>query len=128
MSECRTLARQFSEQVGAHYGRAATLAATTGRYACPFDLHVLLPIPERILSIGPRDPRAVDWLRLNWGVASLPRQVVPRPGATAGKRLPIGHRVVGYGLFCEDSTPHAAQEALERIWTRLSFRLVVRTG
>ena len=128
VSECRTLARQFSGQVEAHHARAAALAATTGRHACPFDLHVLLPIPERILSIGPRDPRAAAWLRSNWGVVSPPRQVVSRPGATAGKRLPGGHRVVGYGFFCEGGTPHAAREALERIWTGLSFRLVVRTG
>ena len=128
VAECRTLARQFRERVEANHARAAAAAATTGRRTCPFDLHVLLPVPDPILALGSRDPRAVAWLRTNWGVSTAPRQIVQRSEANAGKRLPSGHRAVGYGFFTDGETPHAARIALARHWPDLYFRLVARPG
>jgi hypothetical protein len=43
--------------------------------ACPFDLHVLLPVPEPILMLGPTHPNALAWLSTNWGVTDRLRQV-----------------------------------------------------
>ena len=62
---CRILARQFRESVEARQARAAALVGQS--LACPFDLHVLLPVPPTILLLGPAHPLALAWLAANWG-------------------------------------------------------------
>ena len=79
---CRILARQFREKVEAHQARAAALVGRS--FACPFDLHVLLPVPEPIRLLGPTHPTALSWLATHWGVTDRLRQVVERPKATPG--------------------------------------------
>ena len=44
---CRILARQFRARVEARQARAAALVGRSR--ACPFDLHMLLPVPATIL-------------------------------------------------------------------------------
>jgi hypothetical protein len=118
---CRILARQFRERVEARAARAAGLVGVS--QACPFDLHSLLPVPAAILDNELSHPTAQAWLRETWGLSDAPRQVVVRPQATAGKRLPAGHAVLGYGFFTRGETPHAAIARIAALWSDLRFVL-----
>jgi hypothetical protein len=121
---CRILARQFRERIEARQARAAALV---GRYfACPLDLQVLLPVPDAVLRLGPTHPSALSWLAAHWGVTDRLRQVVERPKPNVGRRLPVGHAVIGYGFFTLGGTPHAAINRLATGWPALRFRLVPR--
>jgi hypothetical protein len=121
---CRILARQFRERVEARAGQAA---AQVGRSrACPFDLHTLLPVPPAILERGPTHAEARAWLSAHWGVTDSPRQVAERPEASAGRRLPRGHRVIGYSFFTAGETPNAAIAQLGVRWPGLRFTVQPR--
>ena len=121
---CRILARQFRDRVE---DRAAQAAARVGRSrTCPFDLHALLPVPAAILELGLTHPQAQAWLTQHWGLTDRPRQVAERPHATAGRRLPSGHRVIGYSFFTAGETPHAAIAQLGPRWPALRFVLQPR--
>ena len=121
---CRILARQFRERVEA---RAAQAAARVGRNRdSPFDLHSLLPVPPGVLELGPDHPEARVWLAAHWGLTDSPRQVAERPGATAGRRLPSGHAVVGYSFFTAQETPQVAMAELGRRWPAVRFDLQPR--
>ena len=118
---CRILARQFRARVEAHHSLAV---GRIGRSrACPFDLHVLVPVPDAILALGPNDPAALAWLATHWGITDRLRQVVERSRPGTGRRLPRGHGVVGYGFFTHRETPHAAIDALASRWPALRFVL-----
>jgi hypothetical protein len=121
---CRILARQFRERVEARTARAAGLVGVSR--SCPFDLHVLLPVPAEILIYELTHPKAQAWLRDHWGLSDAPRQVVVRSQATAGKRLPAGHTVLGYGFFTQGETPHAAVAKIAAAWPDLRFVLQPR--
>jgi hypothetical protein len=121
---CRILARQFRERVEAHHARAVALVGCS--FACPFDLHTLLPVPAAILQLGPTHPAALSWLATHWGITDRLRQVVIRQKATTGRRLPQAHAVIGYGFFTHGETPRAAIDACEKRWPALRFRLVPR--
>lgn len=119
---CRILARQFRDKVEARQACAAALVGHS--LACPFDLHRLLPVPDAILHPGPLHPAALAWLAAQWGISDRLRQVVVRDNATAGRRLPRSHTVIGYGFFTAGDTPHAAVTQLAARWPTL--RLVVQ--
>ena len=109
--------------------RAASYAPPPGsghRTECPLDLHTLLPVPGAILALGPTDPTALAWLSDHWGVTDRLRQAIVRPAATAGRRLPRGHVVIGYGFFTAGETPRAAIDALNVRFPALRFALVPR--
>jgi hypothetical protein len=82
---CRTLARQFRKRVGARQARAVALVG--GGDACPFDLHMLLPVRAAILQLGPTHPEARSWLTTQWGITDRLRQVLARPQPGIGRRL-----------------------------------------
>lgn len=119
---CRILARQFRERVEAHAARAAALAQSSK--GCPFDLHSLLPVPAEMLAHERTHPSAQAWLLEHWGLSDAPRQVTLRPQAAAGRRLPAGHTVCGYGFFTGGETPHAAVATIAAAWPDL--RLVLQ--
>ena len=121
---CRILARQFREKVELRQARAAALVGSS--FACPFDLNVLLPVPQRILLLGATHPDALAWLATHWGVTDRLRQVSVRDGATTGRRLPKGHAVIGYGFFTAGETPDTAITAIAVRWPALRFRLQPR--
>jgi hypothetical protein len=130
---CRILARQFRERVEARAARAAALVGSrraSGRTcpggACPFDLNTLLPVPAAILDNELTHPKAQAWLLDHWGLSDVPRQVVVRTQATAGKRLSAGHTVLGYGFFTAGETPHAAIAGIAEAWSDLRFVLQPR--
>ncbi len=118
---CHILARRFRAAVEARQARALALVGRSR--ACPFDLHALLPVPAQILALGSGDPTALSWLRDHWGTEDGLRQVVLRPGATAGRRLPAGYAVIGYGFFTSGDTPQAAVTRLAARWPGLRFAL-----
>jgi len=124
MEGCRILARQFRERVEVRAARAAGLVGVS--HACPFDLHSQLPVPADILIYELTHPKAQAWLQAHWGLSDAPRQVVVRPQATAGKRLPAGHTVLGYGFFTGGDTPHAAVAKIAATWPDLRFVLQPR--
>jgi len=121
---CHILARQFRALVEAHQARAAARVGI-GK-ACPFDLHALLPVPNEVLALGATHPDALAWLAAHWGVTDRLRQVVLRPGATANRRLPRGHAVIGYGFFTAGDTPHQAITTLAAGFPVLRFVLLPR--
>lgn len=123
---CRILARQMREQVEARQARALAQMETSA--ACAFDLHRLVPIPAAILSLGPGHPRSLAWLAAHWGAQDGLRHVASRPGASPGRRLPIGHAVLGYSFFSRDTAPQPAIDQIGRDWPRLRLRLIRRTG
>ena len=118
---CRILARQFREKIELRQARAAALVGQI--FVCPFDLHALLPVPEAILHLGPTHPTALAWLTTHWGVPDRLRQVTVRDNATAGRRLPRDHTVIGYSFFTHQDTPDAAIAHLVTRWPALRFRL-----
>ncbi len=122
---CRILARQFREKIEMRQARAAALVGQS--FLCPFDLHVLLPVPEAILLLGPTHPTALSWLAAHWGIIDRLRQVSLRDKATTGRRLPAGHAVIGYGFFTHRETPQAAIDQLAARWPALRFVLRQRT-
>jgi hypothetical protein len=121
---CHRLARQFCQRVEAHDARAVALIGHS--LACPFDLHVLLPIPAEVLRRGPTDPATLDWLAKHWGTRDPPRKIVERPNPSAGRRLPAGHAVISYGFFTSGETPRAAIATLGAGWSILRFALTPR--
>ena len=121
---CRILAQQFSEQVMARQARAAALVGRSR--ACPFDLHVLLPVPEAILRLGPTHSDALAWLAAHWGTTDRLRQVTMRAKPSTGRRLPGSHAVIGYGFFTAGETPQVAIAQLATRWSTLCFVLQPR--
>jgi hypothetical protein len=121
---CHILARQFCQRIEAREAKAMALIGHSR--ACPFDLHVLLPIPADILRRGPTDPASLEWLATHWGTSDDLRKIVERPNPSAGRRLPAGHGVIAYGFFTSGDTPHAAIDALGTRWPALRFVLTPR--
>ncbi|MBV8523066.1 MAG: hypothetical protein JOY71_13245 [Acetobacteraceae bacterium] len=121
---CRILARQFRDRAEAHHAKGIALVGRSR--ACPFDLHALLPVPSAILRLGPTHPEALAWLAMHWGATDGLRHVAIRPGASARRRIPAGHSVLGYGFFTLGETPHGAIATLAARWPDLRFRLQPR--
>ncbi len=80
----RVLARRLRELIEAW--EAAAHPRGDGDPRCPFDLHALVPVPDRALRLGPDDPAAIAWLWERWGttwalrgVEELSGEAVPPP-------------------------------------------------
>ena len=83
-------------------------------------------MPASVLELGLSHSEAQAWLSQHWGLTDSPRQVAERPGATAGRRLPGGYRVIGYSFFTARETPRAAITQLGARWPALRFVLQPR--
>jgi len=121
---CHILARQFRERIEARDAKAAALIGQSR--VCPFDLHVLLPVPPDILRRGPTDQQSLDWLARHWGTRDDLRKIVERPNPSAGRRLSAGHAVISYGFFTSGETPHTAVTQLGARRPALRFVLTPR--
>ena len=118
---CHILARQFRQRIESRDEKVVALIGQSR--ACPFDLHVLLPIPAEILQRGPTDQTSLDWLARHWGTRDALRKIVARPNPSAGRRLTAGHAVISYGFFTSGETPRAAATQFVARWPMLRFVL-----
>ena len=118
---CHILARQFRQRIESRDEKAVALIGQSR--ACPFDLHVLLPIPAETLQRGPTDQKSLDWLARHWGTRDALRRIVARPNPSAGRRLPAGHVVISYGFFTSGETPRLAVTQFVARWPTLRFVL-----
>jgi hypothetical protein len=89
LEAARALARELRNFVQDCTERVHAAAGVST--ACAFDLHSLVPVPWRILRLGPDHPDSLDWLCTHWGTTWTPRraeELAPPPAeATA---LPAG--------------------------------------
>ena len=89
-------------------------------WACPFDLHALVPVPPGVLSLGSDHPEALAWLWTHWGTTAALRHVVaepilprrPAPGEPATLRL---------AFWSADWTPWRALATVAARWPALRF-------
>jgi hypothetical protein len=68
---CRILAGQLRDAAEARQRLLAERAAASR--ACAFCLHRLLPVPARLLRLGPEAPESRAWLWAHWGTTAARR-------------------------------------------------------
>ena len=153
LAGARILARQLRDIVEQRAARAAE--AAFGSTACPLDLNALLPVPDRVLRLGPDDPAALRWLWENWGttwplrgVEELPsdfassarseQQASPTPPSgplrsdpTPGSADARGggdaaRATLRYRFWSADWSPWRAVAAMRARWSALTFQVSVR--
>ena len=128
LAGARILAGQLRDAAEARQRHIAERAARSR--ACPFDLHRLLPVPERLLRLGPDHPETRQWLWEVWGTTQALRHVVelPVPGRNQPRRHDPG--LVWLGFWSADWTPWRAILALRARWPelRISVRPIYDDG
>jgi len=105
----RVLTRRLREVVATIEGRAGEAAHSDA--GCPLDLHRLVPVPERLLRLGPDDPVAIAWLWKHWGTTWALRgveEVTPDPA----EPIAAGFEAVAYRFWSADWTPWRAISAM----------------
>jgi hypothetical protein len=115
----RILAGQLRE-AAEHRQRLAVERAAASR-ACPLDLHRLLPVPERLLRLGPDHPEARAWLWAHWGTTQALRGVVELPVPARGRPRSIDPGLLWLGFWSADWTPWRAILALRTRWPGLKI-------
>lgn len=122
LEAAKMIARQVRDFV--QDGTEAVHAAVGVSTACSFDLHSLVPVPWRILRLGPDHPDAVAWLWANWGTTWTLRRVEERPVAPAEvAALPPGTAMTRYAFWSADWAPWQALRRIRADWPALAFRL-----
>ena len=119
----RILAGQLRERIEQQDQRAAE--AVFGSLACPLDLHVLVPVPSRILRLGPDDPAAIAWLWENWTTTWALRGV-EEIEADHGIPVPDGHDARYYRFWSADWAPWNALLAIRSRWPSINVQVSVR--
>ena len=99
---CRILAGQLRDAAEARQRRVAERAGASR--ACPLDLHRLLPVPERLLRLGPEHPEALAWLWQHWGTTQALRGVVALPVARPGRPVRQDPGLLWLGFWAADWT------------------------
>jgi hypothetical protein len=112
----RILAEIYRGLVSAHHERA--LAVVRRSRACPLDLYTLVPVPERILCLGPDDPISLLWLWENWGTTRPLKQARVLPD-TDGRLRRSGR--LDYAFLSADWTPWQAISVIRGRWPALVF-------
>ncbi|MCB4825323.1 hypothetical protein [Roseicella aerolata] len=117
----RILAGQLRDAVEAR-GQLVAERAPESR-ACPLDLHRLLPVPDRLLRLGPDHRESHAWLWEHWGTTEALRGVVELPigGRGGARRRDSG--LYWAGFWSADWTPWPALLALRARWPRLRLDL-----
>ena len=113
----RILAAAYRDLVSIHHEKLL-VAVERRSHACPLDLHALVPVPERVLRLGPDSPDSLLWLWAHWGTTRALRHVALLPADD--RRLRRSARV-GYRFFSADWTPWRAVQTLRRCWPSLVF-------
>ena len=115
----RILARELRDAVAAHHARVLA-QVETGR-VCPLDLHRLIPVPARVLRLGPDDPASLRWLQAHWGTQQALRHVRVLNGDADRRRRRTA--VVTYAFYSADWSPWQALVRLRADWPSLVFEL-----
>jgi hypothetical protein len=125
VSGARVLARQLRAAIGGRHDRAVARVGVS--QACPFDLHTLVPVIDRVLQLGPDDPAALAWLWEHWGTTEPLRHVaadiVAGQEARARAGLATEHDSFRVTFWSADWTPWRALRALAERWPGLCFDL-----
>jgi len=118
---CRILAGQLRDAAEARQRLVAERAAASR--ACPLDLHRLLPVPDRLLKLGPEQPETLAWLWAQWGTTQALRGVVPLPVPGPGQPRRQDPGLWWVGFWSADWTPWPAILALRVRWPGLSIEI-----
>ena len=118
----RILAGQLRDAAEARQRLVAERTAASR--ACPLDLHRLLPVPARLLRLGPEAAETRAWLWAHWGTTQALRGVVPLPAPGRGAPHPPNPGLWWVGFWSADWTPWRAIQQLRARWPAL--RLEVR--
>jgi hypothetical protein len=111
-ADARVLAHELRDAVAAHHARVLAQIARGG--VCPLDLHRLIPVPQRVLRLGPDDPASQLWLWQHWGTPQPLRHVRVLDRQT-DRRLRRSARFV-VEFFAADWTPWPALVRLRQDW------------
>jgi hypothetical protein len=118
----RILAGQLRDAAAARQRLIAERVATSR--GCPLDLHRLLPVPDRLLKLGPEQPETLAWLWAQWGTTQALRGVVELPLPRHGQPRRHDPGLWWVGFWSADWTPWRAIQQLRARWPAL--RLEVR--
>jgi len=84
LAGARIVAGQLRDAVARRHDLAVSRVGHS--QACPFDLHALVPVPEKILRRGPDDPASHAWLWAHWGTTQELRHVTAETTGTGLER------------------------------------------
>lgn len=118
---CRILAGQLRDAAEARQRIVAERAAASR--ACAFCLHRLLPVPVRLLRLGPDHPESRAWLWAHWGTTQALRGVAELPVPGRGRPRPRDPGLLWLGFWAADWTPWRAILALRDRWPGLSINV-----
>jgi hypothetical protein len=91
----------------------------------PLDLNALVPVPDKLLRLGPEDPAVLAWLWENWGTTWMLRDVALVPVGRAGVLVPPGDDGVSYRFWSADWTPWRALATVRTRWPALALHVKV---
>lgn len=120
----RVLTRRLREVVAVIATRADE--AAYGDVSCPLDLHRLVPVPDRMLRLGPDDPAAIAWLWQHWGTTWALRGVEAVPVDDAEGVTAAGSAAISYRFWSADWTPWRAIAAMRSRWPLMAFEVSLR--
>jgi hypothetical protein len=115
----RVVAGQMRELIETYEARASDDA----HRRCCLDLNALVPIPEKMLRLGPDDPAVLAWLWENWGTTWMLRDVEIAPIARAEILIPDGDDTVRYRFWSADWTPWRALATVRERWPGLMLHV-----
>jgi len=118
----RTAARQMRTALELLEARIQALAA---RQLCPLDLHALVPVPQRILALGPDHPESLAWLWANWDTTWPLRYVDAFSNPDAAGSSAAGQGSLSLKFIAADWTPWRVIAALRERWPELEISLAV---
>jgi hypothetical protein len=116
----RVVAGQMRELIETYEVRASDYAR---RRCCPLDLNALVPIPEKMLRLGPDDPAVLAWLWECWGTTWMLRDVESVPIGRAEIMIPDGDDAVRYRFWSADWTPWRALATVRARWPGLTLHV-----
>jgi hypothetical protein len=120
----RVLTRRLRDVVAVIGTRAEE--AAYGDVSCPLDLHCLVPVPDRILRLGPDDPVAIAWLWQHWGTTWALRGVEEALVDDVDGPIAAGLAAIGYRFWSADWTPWRAIAVMRSRWPSMAFEVNVR--
>ena len=123
LAGARILAGQLRDAAARRHALAVSRVGHS--QACPFDLHALVPVPQKILRRGPDDPASHAWLWTHWGTTRALRHVAadPEAGQERRRRLAGGGTVWQVTFWSADWSPWRALAAVRGGFPALRFDL-----